>query len=298
MRYLRLGDPGEEIPVARIDGNHYDLRALTPDIDGDFLASGPEKMNRHVREALDEGKLNTVENAEGARIGPPIARPTAVICIGQNYAAHAAESGSPPPEVPIIFFKHPNTVVGPFDDVLIPPGAETVDWEVELGIVIGRRARYLRSPETAEHHIAGFVTSNDVSERTYQLDQSGGQWSKGKCAETFNPVGPELVTPEEVEWDNLRLWSRVNGEARQSSSTSDMIFNAARIVHHLSHYMVLEPGDLINSGTPEGVGLSGRFTYLRSDDVMELGIEGLGTAQRQRLRNASPIGETQDGNHS
>lgn len=279
MHFQRLGEPGHETPVVVVDGTALDLRPITADIDGAFL--GGDGIAR-TRAAIEAGSLQPLAGATELRVGAPIARPTAVLCIGQNYAAHAAESGDAPPTVPILFFKHPNTVVGPFDDVSIPPGAKTVDWEVELGVVIGKRARYLASPEDALEHIAGFVTSNDVSERDYQVAHSGGQWSKGKCAETFNPLGPDLVTPDEVDAQALRLWSTVNGEPRQDSSTADMIFQVATIVHHLSQYLVLEPGDLINTGTPQGVALSGRFPYLVEGDVMEIGIEGLGV-QRQRL---------------
>lgn len=286
MRFMRLGPATEEIPVVSIDGTHYDLRPLTSDINGEFLSSGSEKVIDQVQAAFAQGRLPELEDSESLRISSPIARPTAVICIGQNYAAHAAESGSPAPEIPIIFFKHPNTVIGPYDEVKIPPGAKTVDWEVELGIVIGKRASYLPSPEAAAEHIAGYVISNDVSERDYQLKQSGGQWSKGKCAETFNPVGPQLVTADEVNPGDLRLFSRINGESRQDSNTSDMIFSVPEIVHHLSHYMVLEPGDLINTGTPQGVAVSGKYDYLRPGDVMEIGIDGLGAPQRQTLRQA------------
>lgn len=284
MRFMRLEPPGQEIPVVAEAGRMLDLRPVTSDIDGEFLADGIAS----AREAVEAGRLRPLEAVETLRVGAPIARPMAVLCIGQNYAAHAAESGAPPPDVPIVFFKHPNTVVGPDDDVAVPPGAETVDWEVELGVVVGRRARYLRSPEDARSHIAGYVTSNDVSERDYQIHHSGGQWSKGKCAETFNPVGPQLVTTDEVEPQALRLWSTVNGEPRQDSSTSDMIFSVARIIHHLSQYVVLEPGDLVNTGTPQGVALSKRFPYLRAGDVMEIGIDGLGEPQRQRLVAARP----------
>ena len=286
MRFMRLGLAGEEIPAVSLEGTQYDLRPLTNDIDGAFLADTTEEIIDRVRTAHDQGRLPEITGATSMRTGSPIARPTAVVCIGQNYAAHAAESGAPAPDVPIIFFKHPNTVVGPYDDVSIPPGAETVDWEVELGIVIGPRARYLSSPEAAANHVAGYVISNDVSERDYQLKQSGGQWSKGKCAETFNPVGPHLVTADEVNPEDLRLYSRVNGDPRQDSNTSDMIFSAAQIVHHLSQYMVLEPGDLINTGTPQGVAVSGNFDYLHPGDVMEIGIDGLGPHQRQMIRAA------------
>lgn len=209
-----------------------------------------------------------------------------MLCIGQNYAAHAAESGAEPPEWPILFYKSPNTVVGPYDEVFIPRGSRTTDWEVELAVVIGRRARYLEGPEDALAHIAGYTIANDVSERTYQREESGGQWSKGKSCETFNPLGPVLVTPDEVpDPQDLALRSWVNGEPRQDSNTSDMIFSVAHLVHHLSQYLVLEPGDVINTGTPQGVAMSGRFPYLAAGDVMELEIAGLGR-QRSPLRAA------------
>jgi len=284
MEFMRLGDLGSELPVVRHKDTYYRLDGLTADIDGAFLAQ--DGISR-AQTALAAGQLPVFEAPEGLRIGAPIARPTAVLCIGQNYAAHAAESGDAPPTVPILFYKHPNTVVGPFDDVAVPPGATKVDWEVELGVVIGKRARYLASPDEALEYIAGYVTSNDVSERDFQTAQSGGQWSKGKSSETFNPLGPALIPASEVgDPQRLRIWSKVNGEPRQDSNTADMIFTVATLIHHLSQYLVLEPGDLINTGTPQGVALSGRFPYLATGDTMEVGIDGLG-AQRQRLVEAS-----------
>jgi 2-keto-4-pentenoate hydratase/2-oxohepta-3-ene-1,7-dioic acid hydratase in catechol pathway len=202
-----------------------------------------------------------------------------------NYAAHAAESGSAPPEVPIMFLKPPNTVTGPYDDVRIPRGSTKTDWEVELGVVIGRRALYLDSPDRSLEHVAGFVLANDLSERAFQLEVSGGQWSKGKSAPGFNPLGPWLVTPDEVKHQDLGLRSWVNGDPRQDSSTADQVFDVATIVHHLSQFMCLEPGDLILTGTPEGVALSGRFPYLAPGDVVEMEIDGLG---RQRQRMVAP----------
>lgn len=280
---MRVGALGAERPVVLDDNDSaYSLSGLTRDIDGAFLADGGVAR---VRAALAAGTLS-VESIEGERIGAPIARPSAVVCVGMNYAAHAAESGAAAPERPVIFFKHPNTVVGPDDDVLVPRGAEKVDWEVELGVVIGRRARYLSSPDEALEYVAGYVLSNDVSERALQLELSGGQWSKGKCCETFNPLGPWLVPADEVaDPQALGLRSWVNGEARQDSSTSDMLFGVATLIHDLSQYMVLEPGDLLNTGTPQGVALSGRFPYLSVDDVMEIEIDGLGR-QRQVLVKA------------
>lgn len=279
MELMRLGEPGQELPVAKEGEKYFDLRGITADIDGGFLANGGIAK---VREALKAG-LPELEDAASLRIGAPVARPGAVLCIGQNYAAHAAESGDAPPSVPILFFKHPNTVVGAFDHVVIPPGAEKVDWEVELAVVIGKRASYLESPEEALAYVAGYAVSNDVSERAFQVEHSGGQWSKGKCCATFNPLGPALVPADEVgDPQQLRLRSAVNGETRQDSNTSDMIFSVAHIIWHLSQYLVLEPGDIINTGTPQGVALSGKFPYLREGDRMEISIEKLGR-QEQKL---------------
>lgn len=275
MRLMRLGPRGSERPAVLHEGRHLDLSPVTSDIDGSFLAG---KGIERTRAALAD--LPEIPDAESLRVGAPIARPGAVLCIGMNYAAHAAESGAQPPVDPVLFLKTPNTVVGPYDDVQIPRGSTTTDWEVELGVVIGRPALYLDSPAEALDHVAGFVVANDVSERTFQLQISGGQWSKGKIAPGFSPVGPWLVTPDEVEHQALRLRSWVNGEARQDSSTADQIFDVATIVHHLSQFTALEPGDLVLTGTPEGVAMSGRFPYLAEGDVVEMEIDGLGR-QRQ-----------------
>jgi 2-keto-4-pentenoate hydratase/2-oxohepta-3-ene-1,7-dioic acid hydratase in catechol pathway len=284
MELLRLGPSGSEKPFVRHEGVVYDLSSVTLDIDGAFLAA--EGIVR-ARSALAAGELPVADIA-GLRIGAPVARPGAVVCIGMNYAAHAAESGSPPPEHPVVFFKHPNTVVGPDDVVLLPPDAEKVDWEVELAVVIGRTARYLPSAEAAREVIAGYAVSNDVSERAFQIEVSGGQWSKGKCAETFNPLGPALVPADEVDPQDLRLRSSVNGDPRQDSSTADMVFPVLELIRDLSRYMVLEPGDVVNTGTPEGVALSGRFPYLAEGDEMVIEIEGLGR-QRQRVERARVV---------
>lgn len=280
MRFMRIGAVGSERPIV-IDssGRAFDLSQVASDIDGEFLAADGI---RRTRSALAHQSLHEIE-LTGERIGAPVARPGAVIAIGQNYAAHAAETGSAPPEHPIVFFKHPNTVVGPFDPILIPPGSEHVDWEVELAVVIGRRAAYLRSDDEASEVIAGVTIANDVSERHWQLERSGGQWSKGKSAPTFCPLGPALVPFDQladVQALGLRSW--VNGEPRQDSTTADMIFGVTTLVRELSSVMTLEPGDVVLTGTPEGVALSGRFPYLREGDVVELEIDGLGE-QRQRL---------------
>jgi 2,4-didehydro-3-deoxy-L-rhamnonate hydrolase len=279
MKFARLGDLGAEIPVLVEGDVHLDLRPVTSDVDGAFLASD---VHARVEAARAAGELVPLEGAADLRVGAPIGRPSAVICIGQNYAAHARESGAEPPTVPIMFLKTPNTVVGPDDAVTIPRGSEKTDWEVELGIVIGARAAYLDSPEQAEAHIAGYVVANDVSERAFQMEVSGGQWSKGKIAPGFNPTGPWLVTPDEVDVDSLRLRSWVNGEPRQDSNTDDMIFDVRTIVHHLSQYVTLEPGDLILTGTPQGVAFGGKFPYLKAGDVVDIEIEGLGH-QRQEF---------------
>jgi 2,4-didehydro-3-deoxy-L-rhamnonate hydrolase len=283
MKLARLGPIGAERPVVLHEGRYLDLGGLTDDVDGDFLAGNG--IDR-VRAALEAGTLHELEGAEDLRVGSPIARPSAVVCIGMNYAAHAAESGARPPKVPILFLKTPNTVVGPNDVVTIPRGSTKTDWEVELGIVIKRRTSYLDSPRQSLDHVAGFVLANDLSEREFQLEVSGGQWSKGKAAPGFNPTGPWLVTPDELDHRSLGLRSWVNGEPRQSSSTADMIFDVEFLVHHLSQYLALEPGDLVLTGTPEGVALSGRFPYLRPGDVLELEIDGLGRQRQEYVAYA------------
>ncbi|TXK38573.1 fumarylacetoacetate hydrolase family protein [Nonomuraea sp. C10] len=281
MKLLRVGPVGQERPVVMdADGNLRDIGE--PDIDGAFLASGGVAR---VREALERGTL-PVADAGGLRVGAPVARPGKIVCIGLNYRDHAAESGAEPPAEPVVFMKASDTMVGPYDEVLVPRGSVKTDWEVELAVVIGRHARYLESREEALDAVAGYAVANDVSEREFQLER-GGQWDKGKSCETFNPLGPWLVTADEVGDPQdlaLRLW--VNGEQRQDGSTKDMIFDVAEIVRYLSHFMVLEPGDLINTGTPAGVamGMPGQ-PYLRAGDVVELEIEGLGR-QRQTVGQA------------
>lgn len=278
---MRMGPKGSELPVVLDDeGKCRDISGITEDIDGAFLASGGIA---EVQQELDNKSL-PVARLDGERVGAPIARPGVVLCIGMNYAAHAAESGAAPPEHPVMFYKAPNTVIGPNDPVLLPPGSVKTDWEVELAVVIGKQARYLPTPRAALSCVAGYAISNDVSERALQLETSGGQWSKGKSCETFNPLGPWLVTTDDVpDPQALRLRSEVNGQERQNSHTSDMIFDVATLIHQLSQVTVLEPGDLINTGTPQGVALSGRFPYLGEGDVVELKIEGLGR-QRQQIR--------------
>ncbi len=279
MNIARLGPAGSEIPVLQRDGVSYDLRSITTDIDGAFLASGG--IDR-ARTALDAGELQELDDASGLRVGAPIARPGKVVCIGLNYRDHAAESGLPEPAEPVVFMKDPSTVVGPFDDVLIPRASVKTDWEVELAVVIGKTARYLDSPAAAAGHIAGYAISNDVSEREFQIER-GGQWDKGKNCETFNPFGPWIATADEVgDPQALGLRLSVNGESRQDGSTKNMIFEVAHVVWYLSQFMTLYPGDVINTGTPAGVamGKPDPKPYLRPGDVVELEIDGLGR-QRQ-----------------
>ena len=278
MRLLRIGPAGAERPALLAeDGRILDLSSVTDDINGPFLASGgPER----VRTALKAGTLPPLDCA-GARIGAPVARPGKVVCVGLNYRDHAEETGAAIPERPVVFMKDPGTVVGPYDQVLIPRGSVKTDWEVELAVVIGSRARYLESPERALDVVAGYTVSNDVSEREFQLEYST-QWDLGKSCETFNPLGPWLVTPDEAgDPQSLGLRLSVDGVLRQEGSTKNMIFGVAHLVWYLSQYLVLEPGDVINTGTPAGValGLPGN-PYLRPGQTVELGIDGLGTQQQ------------------
>jgi 2,4-diketo-3-deoxy-L-fuconate hydrolase len=282
MHLMRLGAAGSERPVIRLDEHSYvDVSDLVDDFDEAFFASGRiSELEGIVDERVASG---ATAEFDGERIGAPIARPHQILCIGLNYSDHAAETGQAVPSEPILFTKSPNTLIGPNDDVRIPRGSTKLDWEVELGIVIGKRTSYLDSVDEARDAIAGFVVVNDVSERSFQIER-GGQWSKGKSAETFNPAGPWLVTPDEID-DVLALgmWLDVNGVRRQTGSTSTMVFDPYFIVHYLSQFLVLEPGDLINTGTPPGVGMG--FTppiWLQEGDVMQLGIDGLGE-QRQRI---------------
>jgi 2,4-didehydro-3-deoxy-L-rhamnonate hydrolase len=280
MYLMRIGAPGAETPAARVDDETYvDLSDVVQDFDeGFFGADGVERIRPVVEERIAAGQTSALD---GKRIGAPIARPHQILAIGLNYSDHAAETGAKVPDEPILFTKSPNSLVGPYDDVRLPRGSRKTDWEVELGIVIGRRTSYLDSVEQAADHIAGWCLTNDVSEREFQAER-GGQWSKGKSAETFNPCGPWLVTPDEVaDVGSLDMWLDVNGKRRQTGSTSTMIFDPFFIVHYLSQFLVMEPGDLINTGTPPGVGLGyDPPVFLAPGDVMELGVEGLGS-QRQ-----------------
>ncbi len=280
MKLLRVGPPGAERPaVLGAEGQLLDLSGVVDDIDGAALSGDGLARIAAVSAA---GHLPAVD--AGARIGAPVAPPGKIVCIGLNYRDHAQETGAALPTEPVVFMKASNTVVGPHDDVVIPRGSSKTDWEVELAVVIGARARYLESAADALRCVAGYAIVNDVSEREFQLER-GGQWDKGKSCETFNPLGPWLVTADEVadpQRLGLRLW--VNDRLCQDGNTENMVFDVAEVIRYLSQFMVLEPGDVINTGTPAGVamGQPEPKPYLRPGDVMALEIEGLGR-QRQRL---------------
>lgn len=285
MQLIRYGEPGHERLAAVTSGDRViDLAERFGDLD-DVLAIGRglDPIAEFLANGADETKAVPLG---GVRLGPPIPRPHQILCIGLNFSDHARESGMDAPAEPIIFNKAPNTLVGPDDAILLPRAHEKVDWEVELGVVIGRRTRYLSGPEDSSEHIAGYVVVNDVSERVFQLER-GGQWVKGKSCETFNPCGPRLITADELSDLNrlaMRLW--VNGELLQDGTTADMIFGVDHLVWYLSQFMVLEPGDLINTGTPAGVGLGqDPPRFLADGDLVEVEIEGLGR-QRQRVATA------------
>jgi 2-keto-4-pentenoate hydratase/2-oxohepta-3-ene-1,7-dioic acid hydratase in catechol pathway len=285
MKLMRIGERGAERPVVRVDDATYvDVSDLTPDFDEAFFGGlGIAGLAPEVAARVAAGR---VERFAGERIGAPIARPHQIVGIGMNFADHAAEIGLPVPPEPLIFSKSPNSLSGPNDDVVIPRASHKTDYEVELGVVIGRRSMYLQSDDEAAAAIAGYVLANDVSEREFQQERSG-QFMKGKSAPTFAPVGPWLATPEEfADIRSLQMTSTVNGEVRQHGSTATMIFGPLFLVRYLSQFLTLEPGDLVLTGTPPGVGLG--FTpprFLAPGDVVELAIDGLGS-QRQTLAAA------------
>jgi len=284
MKLARFGAAGQEKPaVINAEGERLDLSEYFADWDTKFFAN--DGLAQLATVLAD--KADALPRLDAAlRTGSPIARPGKVICIGLNYSDHARETGAAIPAEPILFMKAANTVVGPYDDVQIPRGSEKTDWEVELGVVIGQTARYLDSPGDARACIAGYVLSHDVSERAYQLER-GGQWTKGKSCDTFNPLGPFLLTADELpDPRNLAMSLKVNGVQRQTGNTSTMIFDPFTLVHYISNFMTLEPGDLISTGTPPGVGLGMKPPqYLKAGDVVELEIERLGS-QSQRCVEA------------
>lgn len=286
MYFVRLGDAGRERPFVIQNGTAWNIGSVTADIDGEFLDSGG--VDR-VKSDLAAGNLPSAGDADalGMRYGPPISRPGKVICVGLNYRDHAEETGAVLPSEPILFMKDPSTVIGPDDDVLVPRRSVKTDWEVELAVIIGHTARYLRDESEALACVAGYAIANDVSEREFQLER-GGQWDKGKSCETFNPLGPWLVPADDVgdpQELGLRLW--VNGGLRQAGSTTDMIFGVAHLVHYISQFVVLHPGDVINTGTPAGVALGHAEPkpFLREGDRITLEIDDLGR-QRQHVGQA------------
>ena len=280
MKLLRFGDPHRERPGVQLgDGTRIDVSAAAPDYDESFFAhDGIERL----REWLAANAASAPRLPAGVRLGPPLARPSKIVCVGLNFRDHAAESGMAAPAEPVLFFKSTSSMCGPNDAVIIPKGATKLDWEVELALVIGRRAAHV-APEDAAAHIAGFVLHNDYSERAFQLER-GGQWVKGKSADTFAPLGPWLVTRDDIaDPQRLGMWLTVNGETRQKSTTANMIFDVFTLVSYVSQFMTLLPGDVISTGTPAGVGLGMKPepTYLRPGDVVALGIDELGSSRQE-----------------
>jgi 2-keto-4-pentenoate hydratase/2-oxohepta-3-ene-1,7-dioic acid hydratase in catechol pathway len=283
MKFMSLGESGRERPaVLRSNGMAVFVDDLYPELNRETLSDGAlETLMAADLSARDEVDPNDY------RIGAPIGRPTKIVCIGLNYREHAIESGAAIPTEPVVFMKAPDTMQGPYDDIRIPPGSSATDYEVELAIIIGKRCAYLADHRAAEQVIAGYAISQDVSERHWQLER-GGQWDKGKSFPTFNPLGPMLVTADEWNPSDVRLWCTVDGETRQDSRTSDMIFDVPEIVRYVSNVMELFPGDIINTGTPQGVGFGFKPPrYLRAGQVVETGIDGLG---QQRATTASTTG--------
>ena len=285
MKLLRFGEFENEKPAVEINGKRLDVSSFGEDFNEMFFKNdGINKLSQWLEKEAE----NCPEIPNDSRIGSCIARPSKIVCIGLNYAKHAAESGMPVPAEPVVFFKSTTALCGPFDDVIIPRNAEKTDWEVELAVIIGKKASYI-SEENAMDYVAGYALHNDYSERAFQLER-GGQWVKGKSNDTFAPLGPIMVTKDEIpDPQNLRMWLSVNGEMLQDSNTNDMIYSVKHIVSYLSQFMTLLPGDVISTGTPFGVGLGFKPPrYLKTGDVVELGIDNLGL-QKQTAQNYSSL---------
>ncbi|MRI01313.1 ureidoglycolate lyase [Kriegella sp. EG-1] len=278
MKLIRFGKVGDEKPGVQLEnGTRIDVSAFGQDFDENFFgADGIERLEKWLQSNQD----NCPIISEDERLGSPLVRPSKIVCVGLNYAKHAAESGMEIPKEPVLFFKATSAIVGPNDDVIIPKNSEKTDWEVELAIVIGKKASYVEEKD-AYNHIAGYVLHNDYSERAFQIEKAG-QWCKGKGCDTFAPIGPYIATADEIENpNNLDLWLKLNGEMLQDSNTSDFIFNIEQVVSYISQYMTLLPGDIISTGTPSGVGFGfSPNRYLKAGDVVELGIEGLGSSKQ------------------
>lgn len=278
MKLIRFGEEGQEKPGLQLeDGTRIDVSGFGSDYNEKFF--GNEDIE-NLRYWLKTNQSSCPEIAENVRLGSPVTRPSKLICIGLNYAKHAEESGMEVPKEPIIFFKATSAIVGPNDGLIIPKGSKKTDWEVELAVVIGKKASYVEETD-AMHHVAGYVLHNDYSEREFQIERSG-QWVKGKSCNTFAPLGPFVATKEEIpNPHNLDLWLKVNGEIKQNSNTNDLIFNIPQVVSYLSQFMTLLPGDVISTGTPFGVGMGlSPQRFLKPGDVVELGIEGLGFSKQ------------------
>lgn len=284
MKLIRFGNPGDEKPGLAYNENRWDVSAFVQDYDEYFFESGGLKK---LAAWFDKNKSTCPQVAEEVRLGPPVARPSKMVCVGLNYAGHARESGMEIPKQPVVFFKATSAIVGPDDDLVLPRDSTKTDWEVELAIVIGKKAKYVEVDE-AYDFIAGYLLHNDYSERAYQLEH-GGQWVKGKSADTFAPIGPYLVTKDEIANPNkLHLWLKLNGETMQDSATSDLIFDVPYLVSYLSRYMTLLPGDIISTGTPAGVGMGMKPPrYLRPGDKVKLGVEGLGSSCQYVVSNSN-----------
>ncbi len=278
MKLIRFGKEGKEKPGIHLEGKNYDLSAFIKDYDESFFEqNGLQKLEGIV----NEEKLPLIE--DGQRIGSPIVRPSKILCIGLNYAKHAKETGAAIPTEPILFMKSTSSLTGPFDNIIIPKNSEKTDWEVELGVVIGKKASYVSEAEAMDY-VAGYVLHNDVSERAFQLER-GGTWDKGKGCDSFAPLGPWLVTKDEIPNPHkLRLWLSLNGKMMQDSNTDDLIFNIPQLISYSSQFMTLLPGDVISTGTPAGVGLGfSPNIYLKPGDVVELGIDGLGSSKQTAI---------------
>ncbi|MEK9852778.1 MAG: fumarylacetoacetate hydrolase family protein [Flavobacteriaceae bacterium] len=285
MKLIRFGALGKEKPGVQLqEGTRLDVSQFIQDYDEAFFGTGGiEKL----KVWLEKNKDHCPKVPDTVRLGAPMARPSKIICVGLNYAKHAEESGMEPPKEPVLFFKASSAIVGPYDDIKLPKGSTKTDWEVELAIVIGKKASYVSESE-ALTHVAGYVLHNDVSERAFQIERSG-QWVKGKSCDTFAPLGPYIATADEIkDPNNLRLWLKLNGKRVQDSSTSDFIFNIQQVISYISQFMTLLPGDIISTGTPSGVGLGfDPPTYLTPGDEVELGVEGLGVSKQKVVAYSS-----------
>lgn len=277
MKLIRFGEPGKEKPGILVNDVRYDASSFGEDYNESFFENGGlVRLENFLK--TNTGKLPVIENS--TRLGPPVARPSKIVCIGLNYAKHAAESGAAVPVEPIIFMKSTTSYCGPHDDIIIPKNSVKTDWEVELAFVIGKKASYVEEKDAMDY-VAGYCLHNDVSEREFQLERAGS-WDKGKGCDTFAPTGPFMVTKDEIaDVHNLRLWLKLNGRILQDSNTDDLIFNIPYLVHYISQFMTLLPGDIVSTGTPAGVGLGLKPpVYLKPGDVVELGIDGLGSSKQ------------------